>query len=73
MIIPVQSAIMPVIESVVPNPRTLSYAMSRNAKLMVSYRFDGYCKALRTFDSAGNIVNVNRFFHGPMLRLAITN
>jgi len=32
---------------------------------MASYRVDAYLNALRTSDSVGNIVNVNRIYHDP--------
>jgi hypothetical protein len=46
----------------------LSCWFNPNLKLTVSYRVDAYFNALRTFDTAGNIVNVDRIYHGPMLR-----
>lgn len=51
----------------------VSYAFNPNAKLTLSYRFDGYWNALRTFDAAGNIANQDRFYHGPMVRLTVRN
>lgn len=51
----------------------ISYAISQNASLMASYRFDGYWSALRGYDSNGNVANLDRFYHGPMIRLTITN
>jgi len=50
-----------------------SYAITQNASLMVSYRFDGYWNALRGYDSNGNVENLNRFYHGPMVRFTLTN
>jgi opacity protein-like surface antigen len=50
-----------------------SYAVAQNMSLLVSYRFDGYWNALRGYDSNGNVTNLNRFYHGPMLRLTVTN
>jgi opacity protein-like surface antigen len=50
-----------------------SYAVTQNMSLLVSYRFDGYWNALRGYDSNGNVTNLNRFYHGPMLRLTVTN
>jgi hypothetical protein len=47
----------------------ISYAISRNAKLTASYRFDGYWNAMRVADSAGNITNVDRIYQGGFLRL----
>jgi hypothetical protein len=47
----------------------LSYWFSPTMKITASYRFDGYFKALRTFNSAGNAVDVDRYYNGPMLRL----
>lgn len=51
----------------------LSYAFNANTTLMISYRFDGYWNALRGYDSTGNVTDLDRFYHGPMLRLTITN
>jgi Legionella pneumophila major outer membrane protein precursor len=50
----------------------LSYWFTPATKITASYRFDGYFNALRTFNSAGNVVNVNRFYNGPMVRLTTT-
>jgi hypothetical protein len=50
----------------------LSYWVNPNLKVTASYRFDGYFKALRTFNSAGNVVNADRFYNGPMVRLTST-
>ena len=47
----------------------LSYWISPNLKATVGYRFDGYFKALKTLNSAGNVVDVDRFYDGPMVRL----
>jgi hypothetical protein len=38
-------------------------------KITASYRFDGYFNAIKEFDANGNLVDVNRFYQGPMLRL----
>lgn len=51
----------------------ISYTINQYVTLMVSYRFDGYWNALRGYDSNGNVTNLDRFYHGPMLRLTITN
>ena len=51
----------------------VTYAINPNTNLMVSYRFDGYWNALRGYDSNGNATNLNRFYHGPMIRLIMTN
>ncbi len=51
----------------------LSYTINNNTSFMVSYRFDGYWNALRGFDNNGNLTNLNRFYHGPMIRLTFTN
>jgi hypothetical protein len=50
----------------------ISYWFTPNYKLTASYRFDGYWNALREYDVNGNVVNVDRFFHGPMLRFTAT-
>jgi outer membrane immunogenic protein len=48
----------------------VSYWFGPAFKLTAGYRFDGYWKALKTFDPTADVsVNVNRFFHGPFLRL----
>jgi opacity protein-like surface antigen len=49
----------------------LSYWFTPNVKVTASYRFDGYWGALKTVNAAGAIVNADRFFSGPMLRLTI--
>ena len=47
----------------------LSYSFTQHVKLSAGFRFDGYWKALRTFDANGNPVDVDRFYYGPFLRL----
>jgi hypothetical protein len=47
----------------------LSYAFTQNAKITAGYRFDGYWKALKTVDANLNVVDVDRLFYGPFLRL----
>src|ERR1700730_1336770 len=47
----------------------LAYWFTPRAKLSAGFRFDGYWKALRTFDANANFVNVDRFYYGPFLRL----
>lgn len=47
----------------------LSYWFTPNTKVTASYRFDGYFKALKTFNTAGNVTNIDRIYDGPMLRL----
>jgi hypothetical protein len=47
----------------------LSYLFNSNAKLTAGYRVDAYFNALRTFNAAGNIVDVDRIYDGPFLRL----
>ncbi len=47
----------------------LSYWLNPALKVTASYRFDGYFGALSSFNGNGALVNVNRFYHGPMLRL----
>ncbi len=51
----------------------LSYAVTQNLKATVSYRFDGYWNALKSFDSSRQFANLNRFYQGVMLRLSMTN
>ena len=47
----------------------LAYWFTPRAKLSAGFRFDGYWKALKTFDAAGNVANVDRFYYGPFVRL----
>ena len=47
----------------------LSYWLTTNLKLTAAYRFDGYWHALKTFDGNGAVVNEDRFYQGPTLRL----
>lgn len=47
----------------------LSYLLNSSAKLTAGYRVDAYFNALRTFNAAGNIVDVDRIYDGPFLRL----
>ncbi|HET7841063.1 MAG TPA: Lpg1974 family pore-forming outer membrane protein [Terriglobia bacterium] len=47
----------------------LSYWFTPATKFTVGYRFDGYFKALKTFNSAGNVTDIDRFYNGPMVRL----
>ena len=47
----------------------ISYAINQNWKLAANYRFDGYWRAIRTFDAGNNVVNVNRFYQGAFLRV----
>ena len=50
----------------------LSYWFTKNFKMTATYRFDGYWGVLRTVNTAGAIVNEDRFYHGPMLRATLT-
>jgi hypothetical protein len=47
----------------------LYYAFSQNAKITAGYRFDGYWQSLKTVDANLNVVDVDRLFYGPFLRL----
>jgi len=49
----------------------LSYRFSQSMKLTAGYRFDGYWNALKTFDTNFNLVNVDRFYHGPFVRATV--
>lgn len=51
----------------------LSYNINDNLKVTVSYRFDGYWKALQGFDANGQAEVLDRFYHGAMLRLTMTH
>jgi len=50
----------------------VSYAITPNYSLMVSYRFDGYWQALKGFNAIGQPVNLDRFYHGIMFRLTMS-
>jgi hypothetical protein len=50
----------------------VGYAFTPYAKLSLNYRVDAYFNAMRTFDVSGNVVNVNRIYHGPNVRLTFT-
>jgi hypothetical protein len=47
----------------------LSYWITPATKVTASYRFDGYFKALKTLNSAGNVTDIDRLYNGPMLRV----
>ena len=49
-------------------PSASSCAVTANYSLMLSYRFDGYWKALKGFDPNGQPVALDRFYQGVMLR-----
>jgi hypothetical protein len=49
----------------------LAYSFLPDFKLSAGYRFDGYWNVLRTFDSDGDVTNVNRIFHGPFVRATV--
>jgi hypothetical protein len=51
----------------------ITYFFTPDLKITASYRFDGYWDALKTINTAGTIVNADRFFYGPMLRLTVIN
>jgi hypothetical protein len=51
----------------------LSYRISTQCTVMLSYRFDGYWKALKGFDPNGQPVALDRFYQGVMLRLTMNN
>jgi hypothetical protein len=62
-------------DGVIPNvdaSLALAYSMTPNSKISVGYRFDGYWDVLRTFNKNGSIVNADRFFHGPFVRVTGT-
>ncbi len=50
----------------------LSYQLSQSLKVTAGYRFDGYWGALKTTNAFGAVVNEDRFFAGPTLRLTGT-
>jgi hypothetical protein len=50
----------------------IGYAFTPYAKVSLNYRVDAYFNAMRAFDINGNVVNVNRVYHGPNLRLTLT-
>lgn len=47
----------------------LSYWFTPATKITASYRFDGYFKALKTFNTAAHATDIDRLYNGPMLRL----
>jgi Legionella pneumophila major outer membrane protein precursor len=47
----------------------LSYAFSPATAFSVGFRFDGYWNALKTSNSAGQLVNQDRLYYGPFARL----
>ncbi len=56
----------------------LSYWVNPNLKITASYRVDAYFNAMRTLKGAttvtstANLINVDRIYNGPMLRLTST-
>jgi hypothetical protein len=61
--------------AVVPNLEVqagISYWLTPDFKLTVSYRFDGYWNALRVIESNGGLGQQNQFYYGPVLRGTIT-
>ena len=46
----------------------LSYLVTPLFKVSVGYQIDAYWNVLRTFNSSGNFVNIDRYFHGAFLR-----
>ncbi len=51
----------------------LTYAFNPTARMIFSYRFDGYWDALRGYNSDGEPADLDRFYHGPMVRFVLTN
>jgi hypothetical protein len=47
----------------------LAYAITPHFKVAGGYQFDYYWNALRTYNSSGNIVNIDRDYSGPFLRV----
>ena len=47
----------------------IGYWINPNLKVTASYRLDVFWGALLTFDSAGNSVKADRYYHGPHLTL----
>jgi hypothetical protein len=56
----------------------LSYWVTPNVKVTASYRVDAYLNAIRTLKgsttvtSTANLMNVDRIYNGPMVRLTST-
>jgi hypothetical protein len=50
----------------------VGYMVSPGVKLSALYRVEGYWSGMRSFDSAGNGVNLNRIYHGPTVKLTAT-
>ena len=49
----------------------LAYAITPNAKISLNYHIDYYADAMRTVDSAGNVSDADRLYHGASLRLTL--
>jgi hypothetical protein len=49
----------------------LGYAFSKDTKLSVNYRYEGYWNALRGFNAAGSAVNLDRTYSGPTVKLTV--
>jgi hypothetical protein len=49
----------------------VSYQIAPNYTVMVSFRFYGYWQALKVFNSIGEPVNGDPFYHGIMFRLTM--
>jgi hypothetical protein len=50
----------------------ISYWLTHDFKLTVSYRFDGYFNALTIIEPNGSVGQQDRFYFGPMLRGTVT-
>jgi hypothetical protein len=49
----------------------MSYWLTPALKVSAAYRFDGFWGALKTFDANGQLVNQDRFYKGPTVRVTV--
>ena len=49
----------------------IAYAVTRDVKLSVNYRAEGYWNSLRSFDAGNNGTNLTRIYHGPTAKLTV--
>jgi hypothetical protein len=49
----------------------VSYWVKQNVRLSAAYRLDAYFGVLKVPDPQGNLVKIDRYFHGPRVTAAI--
>jgi opacity protein-like surface antigen len=49
----------------------IAYAFNQHVKLSANYRIDAYWDALRSFNAGATGTNLDRYFHGPTVRLTV--